>query len=241
VTGTGISLDAAVDLTRTGDVWLFRGRSGADRAIRSLTNAPVNHVGMALVLDDMPPLMWHAELGRSLPDLWSGAHQRGAQLHDLRAAVLHWGHRYGQRGWLRQLAGPVSREMEDAALRTVARLDGTPFPSTARLAGRWLGGRASGLRRPWDRLRGRLHRDTAPPADAPDSEEQAGLESAYCAEVVALTYQEMGLLAGERRPGWYDPGRFWSGDELGLAAGFSLGGEIEVVLPAAAGPDRAAP
>jgi hypothetical protein len=38
---TTITLDQALDLTRTGDVWLFRGRSGADRAIRSLTNAPV--------------------------------------------------------------------------------------------------------------------------------------------------------------------------------------------------------
>jgi hypothetical protein len=61
------SLDEAVELTRTGDVWLFRGRTLADRTIRTLTNAPVNHVGMAVVIDDLPPLMWHAELGRSLP------------------------------------------------------------------------------------------------------------------------------------------------------------------------------
>src|SRR3712207_1710579 len=63
---------------------LFRsGASVADRAIRTLTNAPVNHVGMAVVLEDLPPLLWHAELGRSLPDVWTGAHQRGVQLHDL--------------------------------------------------------------------------------------------------------------------------------------------------------------
>ncbi len=52
---TRMSLKQAVDLTRTGDVWLFRGHSGADRAIQTLTNAPVNHVGMAVVLDDLPP------------------------------------------------------------------------------------------------------------------------------------------------------------------------------------------
>ena len=85
--GNPISLDQAVDLTRTGDVWLFRGRTMADRAIQVGTNSPVNHVGMSVVIEDLPPLMWHAELGRSLPDLWSGSHQRGAQLHDLRAAV----------------------------------------------------------------------------------------------------------------------------------------------------------
>ena len=48
-----LSLDEAADLTRTGDVWLFRGHSAADQAIRTLTNAPVNHVGMAVVLDDL--------------------------------------------------------------------------------------------------------------------------------------------------------------------------------------------
>src|SRR6266545_1325416 len=58
-----ISLDEAIDLTRTGDVWLFRGRKVADRAIQVTTNSPVNHVGMSVVIDDLPPLMWHAELG----------------------------------------------------------------------------------------------------------------------------------------------------------------------------------
>ena len=57
---TQLTLDAAVDLTRTGDLWLFRGHSAADHAIRVLTNAPVNHVGMAVVLDDLPPLVWQA-------------------------------------------------------------------------------------------------------------------------------------------------------------------------------------
>ncbi len=142
--GAPITLDQACELVRTGDIWLFRGSSTADRAIRGLTNAPVNHVGMAIVVDDLPPLMWHAELGRALPDLWAGTRHRGVQLHDLRAAVLQWGHRYGQRAWLRQLEGPVGREHEDGALRAVARLDGTPFPSTARLAGRWLQRAAAG-------------------------------------------------------------------------------------------------
>jgi len=138
------------------------------------------------------------------------------QLHDLRNAVLQWGRRYGQRGWLRQLSGPtdpaVTEEMEDALLRTIAQLDGTPFPSTARLAGRWLRGRVPALR-------GRA------------ADDRADLESAYCAEVVAVTYEDMGLLPERRRPSWYDPGRFWSGDGLTLAEGYALGGEIAVALP----------
>jgi hypothetical protein len=210
-----LSLDEAIDLTRTGDVWIFRGRSGPDRAIQTLTNSPVNHVGMSLVIEDMPPLMWHAELGRSLPDLWSGTFHRGVQLHDLRDAVTVWARRYGQRGWLRQLEQPVTKEMEDEALKVVARLDGTPFPSTTQLAWRWARGRVPRLRPPWR-----------------DSElSEPALETAYCAEVVAVTYEQMGLLPEGKSPSWYDPGRFWSGDELELRDGFRLGDEIAVHLP----------
>jgi hypothetical protein len=205
-----IDLKQALDLARTGDVWLFRGYSVADRAIRVATNSPVNHVGMAVVIDDLPPLMWHAELGRSLPDMWSGSRQRGVQLHDLRDAVTVWATRYGQQAWLRQLEPAATREMEDAVLRTIARLDGTPFPSTTRLASRWLLGRAPAIRR--------QTRDTK-------------LETAYCAEVLAVTYQAMGLLPGKHNPNWFDAGRFWSGDNLGLSGGFRLGGEIAVLTP----------
>jgi hypothetical protein len=53
------------------------------------------------------------------------------------------------------------------------------------------------------------------------------LESAFCAEIVAITYEEMGLLP-KRRPNWYDPGRFWSGDDLELLDGAKLGEEIAV-------------
>jgi hypothetical protein len=204
-----LPLDEAVELTRTGDVWVFRGGSIADRAIRAVTNAPVNHVGMAVVLDDLPPLLWHAELGRSLPDVWSGQRQRGVQLHDLGDAVRTWRRRYGQRAWLRQLVGPapdggVTPEMEDAVLRTIARLDGRPFPTTRHLARGW--------------INGRLRRETTS-------------EAVFCAELVAATYTEMGLLPADRPRNWYDPGKFWSGDDLRLLEGARLGEEIPVDVP----------
>ncbi len=239
-----ITLDAAVDSARTGDVWLFRGRSGADRTIQTLTNAPVNHVGMAVVLEDLPPLIWHAELGRSLPDVWTGQRQRGAQLHDLADAVGTWSHRYGQRAWLRQLAPEVGREAEDAVLRTIARMDGTPFPTAARVFGRWVVSKVP------DRpaiTRPRLPRRAAasapsttpvPPAGEPDRSAQERLESAYCAEIVAMTYQAMGLLSDEHAPSWYDPGRFWSGDRLELLGGFRLADEVEVAIPPLIEPGR---
>ena len=86
--------------------------------------------------------------------------------------------------------------MEDAVLRTVARLDGRPFPTTRGLVAR-LGQRAGAaqhlgrdgvLRRAG---RGHLHRDGPAP---------------------------------RRRPlNAYDPGSFWSGDDLELLQGAKLG------------------
>jgi hypothetical protein len=64
------------------------------------------------------------------------------------------------------------------------------------------------------------------------------VETAFCAEVVALTYESMGLLPSGRRPSWYDPGRFWSGDRLELSGGAALGGEIAVQLLASTGGAR---
>jgi hypothetical protein len=198
-----VPLDEAVATAATGDVWLFRGRSAADLAIRTLTNSPVNHVGMVVALDDLPPLLWHAELGRAVPDVWTGERQRGVQLHLLRDAVRTWNERYGQRAWVRHLEGPIERRHEDRLIETIARLDGRPFPTMPGLARGWLTAR---FRR----------RDTA-------------LETIYCAQLVATTYQAMGLLSDRRSPSSYDPGRFWSGDHIELVAPFVLGGEVPVV------------
>ena len=205
-----LSPDDAFGLTRTGDLWLFRGRTMADRAIQTLTNAPVNHVGMAVVLDDLPPLMWHAELGKTLQDVWTGAHHRGVQLHDLGEAVRRWRDVYGQDAYLRQIAPEVGQREEDALMRTIARLDGVSFPSTVRLAKRWFTGR--------DSYRSRRKRREA----------RVRPEAAFCAETVAETLQEMGIVLDDRKANWFDPGTFWSGDHLPLADGWSYGPEISV-------------
>lgn len=202
MTETALTLDEAVGEAATGDIWLFRGRSLADRAIRTLTNSPVNHVGMVVAIDDLPPLMWHAELGRSLPDVWTGERQRGVQLHRLAEAATTWNERYGQRAWVRGLeGGTIERHHEDRLMEVIDRFDGRAFPTTFGLARQWLNGR---FRR------------------------SSSLETIYCAELVATTYQHMGLLPKRRPASWYDPGRFWSGDRIALVPPFALGGEIAV-------------
>lgn len=197
---TTTELEAAAATTQTGDLWLFRGTSNADRMIRLFTNSPVNHVAMAVAIDDLPPLLWHAELGSSLPDVWTGTRHRGAQLHRLEDAVAVWSHRYGQQAWVRHLDITPTAEMETAVLATIDEFSGRAFPRAGSLARRWVQGR---VRRP------------------------VRLEDVYCAELVAICYQRMGLLTDLRPPNWYDPGRFWSGDALPLL-GATLGPEVGI-------------
>jgi hypothetical protein len=197
-----LTLDDAVAMASTGDIWLFRGRSLADLAIRTVTNSPVNHVGMVVAIDDLPPLLWHAELGRSLPDVWTGERQRGVQLHLLGDAVRTWNERYRQRAWVRQLEGVIERHHEDRLMETIERFDGRPFPTTPGLARQCATGR---FRR-----------------------RSSSRETVYCAELVATTYQHMGLLPKRRPASWYDPGRFWSGDRIELIPPFALSREVAV-------------
>lgn len=216
-----LDIEAAADLARTGDVWLFRGRTLADRTIRTISNAPVNHVGISIVIDDLPPLLLHAELSKKQQDLWTGGHHRGVQLHDLATAVRRWRDEYGQEVWMRQLAPEISREQEDAALRCVARLNGVAYPAGARAISRWFRGRSDGYQP--HRQRGQRLRP----------------EEAICSETVAMTLQEMGVLEDDRKPHWYDPGTFWSGDYLPLRNGWTYGAEIAVGPPL--DPDRVVP
>jgi hypothetical protein len=198
---SSIPLQEAVASAATGDIWLFRGRSLADRTIRAATNSPVNHVGMAVAIDDLPPLLWHAELGRSLPDVWTGDRHRGVQLHVLADAVTTWNERYRQRAWVRQLEGDIERHHEDRLMEIIERFDGRPFPTAFGL-----------LRR---RMTGRWRRS-------------ASLETIFCAELVATTYQHMGLLPAKRPASSFDPGTFWSGDRIALVAPYALTAEVAV-------------
>ncbi|MDY7103296.1 MAG: hypothetical protein S0880_19100 [Actinomycetota bacterium] len=195
------NLAEAIDAAATGDIWLFRGPTLADRAIRFTTNSPVNHVAMAVALDDLPPLLWHTELGRGATDVWTADRHRGAQLNRMDEALELWTGRYRQRAYVRQLDAHVDRAMENRLLHVVADYSGAAFPGPLVLARTWLIGR---LRR------------------------TASLHAVFCAQLLAITYERMGLLADDRPANWYDPGRFWSGDRLRLERGAVLGPEVSI-------------
>ena len=227
-----VTLERALNETRTGDIWLFRGGSRPDRAIQAMTNAPVNHVGMTVAIDDLPPLMWHAELGDKLHRHVDG-HQppRCAAQRRARQAVERW---------MQQLRAAVLAASAHAVRDPRAggpgaaghRADGRHAVPHHRAADGALVSRPGSDGQRLDprnpvlgqaRFASRLERRKA-------EQRNVGLETAYCAETVAITYEEMGLLTTEKHYSWFDPGKFWSGDSLPLTEGYQLSDEIAVVL-----------
>lgn len=83
-------------------------------------------------------MLWHAELGQSLTEVWTGTRHRGAQLHRLEHAVSVWAHVYGQRAWFRQLDITATADMEDTTLATINEFSGRAFPRTGGLAKHWI-------------------------------------------------------------------------------------------------------
>jgi hypothetical protein len=103
---------------------------------------------------------------------------------------------------VRQLHGEIGRRQEDRLMEIIERFDGRPFPTAVGLVRRRVTGR-------WRRR-------------------SASLETIFCAELVATTYQHMGLLAATKAASAFDPGRFWSGDAIDLVPPYELGAEIAV-------------
>ena len=106
-------------------------------------------------------------------------------------------------------------------------MDGTAFPTTMRLTGRWLRGRLPTIN-DWVRGIPFVDRKVREQTQRRRRQREMSLETAYCAETVAITYEEMGLLDTDKYSNWFDPGSFWSGDTLPLAPGYQLGEEIAV-------------
>ena len=152
---------------------------------------------MTVAIDDLPPLIWHAELGDKLPDCGRGTHHRGVQLNDLRQAVERWMLTYDQRCWLRQLTPYATREQEDGAAAGDRPHGRHRVPDDARLTGRWMRGRCPSATSPAG-----FRSSTARCAIRRAQEEgklKVGVETAYCAETVAITFEEMGLLTTEKQ------------------------------------------
>lgn len=192
---------------RTGDIVLFHGASRRSRIIEDVTRSTFSHVGMIVrASGNGPPRLWHADPRPVTADLEERARHGGAQLNDLGEALARMASpSYGDTPFVRQFDVARTPAFEDEARRAVAELDQTPFPSLLEIVKEW--------------LFGHLHIAT--------SERRM-----YCAEVLALTWQRMGLLAPEPPANAYAPKDFAREQGGVKLRGAGLGPLIEVRMPA---------
>lgn len=180
----------------TGDLVLFSGKGGVSAGIRWLTGSRWSHVGMAVRIGERDGvLLWESTPLGDKGDGDSEQESQGVRLVPLRERV----ETYRGKVAFRHLKVRRTPEML-AALHTFRR----------EVTGR-----------PYERDRLELFRSAY---EGPFGDNTKELSSIFCSELVAETYQRMGLLASQPPSNEYTPGDFASDAGLGLLHG-SLGPE----------------
>lgn len=175
-------------LLATGDLLLFGGKSTLCRRIQRLTRSPWSHVGLILKIEALDlVLLWEASGVGDMVDLDTGKKAPGVRL----IALSEWIARYGEEIALRRLLVERTPEMLAALAAFRREMRGRPYEQN----------RLELFRASYDGPLGGNHED---------------LSSLFCSELVAASYQRMGLLPSTPPANEYTPKDFSSSRRPGL-------------------------
>lgn len=208
-----VPFEDVVDILQTGDVLLFHGENSVSREVEIATGSPFSHCAMVIRHDRRAaPMIWQAGPGGIVVDPTKNQKHGGAQLGDITETMrLMEDPKYHDTGYLRRLTLDRPADFDDLALRMVADLDGRPFPSMLKMVE--------------DYVLGRLLHVVSPE------------RTLFCAELVALTYERLGLLPAAPPANAYAPGSFSEKNRaLPLQMGARLGGQIRLMRPGTLSP-----
>lgn len=192
------------DQLQTGDLALFSGKGGASTGIKWFTDCKWSHVGMLIRMPEWDTLLvWEATTLTNLRDIITGVAHRGVQLVSFSDRLRS----YDGNASIRKLDVARTPEMQRALITMRAELKGRPYETD----------KVELLKAAYDGPLG---------ANAED------LSSLFCSELIAETYQRMGLLPsgpGALASNEYTPRDFSeAGKRLSLQLGARLGPEISV-------------
>lgn len=165
---------------RTGDILLFSGNSQESQMIEDVTFSEYSHVGM-LVCFEGETLIWQTGPDPITEDPKTHSMHGGAQLGratDTLTVMLG----YGDQPSYRQLNLDRDDAFEQAVQDAIGTLEGRPFPTLVDMA---------------------LHLAEGRFFDKDDGE-----KTLFCAELIARTYMNVGLLGEDPPPDWYEPKSF---------------------------------
>lgn len=188
-----IGFDDFLSQAQTCDVLLFAGTSDDSEAVEWLTMGPFSHAAMVVVGPHGSKWMWQAAGEAVETDPIKGKKHPGAQLGALRATMLDVVNGYHDAPTYRRLDYDRPVDFDEQVWRAIAVLDGRPFPSLWEMAE--------------DYTKGQFGIDTT---SGP----------MFCSELVAYTFQQVGLLADSPPANSYNPTDFSSDrDEVSLVKG----------------------
>jgi hypothetical protein len=197
-----VGIEKVADQMQTGDLILCAGRSDPSLYIEVTTASKYSHVAMVY---------------RHTSDLWLWEEAPAPLAKDPQTGTWHGGAQVGlatdalrriiaaqDRTYWRPLVLDRTAAFQTAALATIMKDEGVPFSSTDEMIA--------------DYLVGKLDIDT-------------GQKVMFCAQLVALTYQALGLLGPHPPANAYSPGQFSEEHKLPLLLGASFGQLVELTVP----------
>ena len=201
---------------QTGDLILFSGTSPESQWIELFTGGMYSHATMIYRPDPaQPPLMWQEAPSGIVNDPWvkspdpAKSLHGGAQLGDALAATQVIRYQYGDFAYYLQLNWTRPANLESQMESIVSTYDGRPFGTVMEMALNYVIGHELNI--------------------------SSGDAIIYCAQLVALTYQALGLFSDAHPANWYSPNCFAGpqSSELPWATAASFSAPVPIDVPVA--------
>jgi hypothetical protein len=208
--------DDLVDEMQTGDLILFSGTSSESEWIKLFTLGNYSHSTMIYRPDmSQPPLMWQEAPDGIVTDPHTGTLHGGAQLGDALEATEVITNKYLDVPYYVKLNWERPSTLNQTILEVINGYENRPFGTVLQMALNYAIGHFY--------------------------DQATDQTSLFCAELVAVTYQALGLLNTSHPPNWYSPNSFVPNpiDPVPWLGGVSLNTGIELSVPASAAIDGA--
>jgi hypothetical protein len=163
-----------------------------------------------------PPLMWQEAPEAIVPDPHTGTSHTGAQLGDAEQATIEINTAFKDVPYYVKLNWERPSTLNETILNVINKYEQTPFGSVLQMALNY--------------ALGHLYNQAT---------EQ---DSIYCAELVALTFQAIGVLDTSHPPNWYSPNSFGPSpvDPIPWLNGASVDVPVEITLTSSSAASLAA-
>jgi hypothetical protein len=199
--------DIEADL-RTGDVLLFGATYEESQVIEQLTGYPFSHCGMVARFPDLDNKLyfWEAvSTSRAFPDPIDKLDHFGARVVALRPLLAYYTPYTNNQFTWRRLQAVWTPALQTAFENFVKQTDDRPFPTDAQMLINYVLGHYRNV--------------------------DSGTDVMYCAQLVAATFQALGLLPLDPPTNYYAPADFSSlGQRVPMLHGASLGPDTVVVF-----------